>query len=339
MTFISSFDLAVFFAVAAAIVIGLYVTLDGFDLGIGILFPFAPRPEDRDVMMETLEPFWDGNETWLVMGGMTLLAGFPLAFAILLPAFYVPLWLMLFGLVIRGVAFEFRGQGGALKEVWSWTFAGGSFIAGFCQGAILGGFVGRSITVVDGRFAGGPLDWLGPFSILTGLGVVAGYALLGACWLIWKTEGSTQTFGRELVLPVLLVVGIAIVVVSIWTPFVVPKIDQRWFGWPNTLLLLPLPIIAVAAWFGILSMRWSPKEWAPMALALLLFQMSLLGLGVSIWPAALPGVMTIWEASSMHRTQAIVASVIVVILPVILSYIGYGYWIFRGKTKPAAREA
>ena len=339
MTFLSSFDLAIFFAVAAAIVIGLYVTLDGFDLGVGILFPFAPRSEDRDVMMETLEPFWDGNETWLVMGGMTLLAGFPLAFAILLPAFYVPLWIMLFGLVIRGIAFEFRSQGGALKDLWSWTFAAGSFVAGFCQGAILGGFVGRSITVVDGRFAGGPFDWLGPFSILTGLGVVAGYALLGACWLIWKTEGSTQTFGRELILPVLLCVGVALIAVSIWTPFAMPKIDQRWFGWPNTLLLLPLPIVAVAAWFGILSMRWSPREWVPMALALLLFQISLAGLGASIWPAALPGVMTIWEASSMHRTQAIVAGAIVVILPIILAYIGYGYWIFRGKTKPAADEA
>ena len=339
MTFLSSFDLAIFFAVAAAIVIGLYVTLDGFDLGVGILFPFAPRSEDRDVMMETLEPFWDGNETWLVMGGMTLLAGFPLAFAILLPAFYVPLWMMLFGLVIRGIAFEFRSQGGTLKDVWSWTFAAGSFVAGFCQGAILGGFVGRSITVVDGRFAGGPFDWLGPFSILTGLGVVAGYALLGACWLIWKTEGSTQTFGRELVRPVLLCVGVALIAVSIWTPFAMPKIDQRWFGWPNTLLLLPLPIVAVAAWFGILSMRWSPREWVPMALALLLFQISLAGLGASIWPAALPGVMTIWEASSMHRTQAIVAGAIVVILPIIIAYIGYGYWIFRGKTKPAADEA
>ncbi|MGM4902773.1 cytochrome d ubiquinol oxidase subunit II [Tardiphaga sp. 866_E4_N2_1] len=338
MTFLSSFDLAIFFAIAAAIVIGLYVTLDGFDLGVGILFPFAPRSEERDIMMETLEPFWDGNETWLVLGGMTLLAGFPLAFSILLPAFYVPLWLMLFGLVIRGVAFEFRSQNGPLKKIWSFTFAVGSLVAGFCQGAILGGFVGRKITVEAGVFAGGPLDWLGPFSVLTGLGVVAGYALLGACWLIWKTEGATQTFGRELVRPVLLCVGVAIIAVSIWTPFAMPKIEERWFGWPNTLLLLPLPIIAVVAWLGILSTRWSPKEWVPMALALLLFQISLVGLGVSVWPAAIPGVMTIWQASSMHRTQAIVAGAIVVVLPIILTYIGYGYWIFRGKTKPVADE-
>jgi len=333
MNFLSGFDLSIFFAIAAAIVIGLYVTLDGFDLGVGILYPFAPRSDDRDVMMRTLEPFWDGNETWLVMGGMTLLAGFPLAFAILLPAFYVPLWLMLFGLVMRGVAFEFRSQEGTLKEVWSSAFAAGSFIAGFCQGAILGAFVGRGISVADGRFAGGPLDWLGPFSIVTGLGVVAGYALLGSCWLIWKTEGATQTFGRELALPTLWCVGVAIVAVSVWTPFAMPRVDQRWFGWPNTLLLLPLPIIAVAAWLGVLLTRWSSREWAPMASALLLFQISLAGLAVSVWPEAVPGVMTIWQASSMHRTQAIVAGAIVVILPLILAYIAYGYWIFRGKTK------
>ncbi|MGJ5203479.1 cytochrome d ubiquinol oxidase subunit II [Bradyrhizobium sp. HKCCYLR20261] len=334
MSMLSNFDFAAFFAVSAAVVIGLYVVLDGVDLGVGILFPFAPRASDRDVMMSTLEPFWDGNETWLVLGGMVLLAAFPLAFAILLPAFYVPLCLMLFGLVIRGVAFEFRSQGGRLEVVWSATFAVGSFIAAFCQGAVLGAFVGRSITVSNGAFAGGPFDWLGLFSIATGLGVVAAYGLLGACWLVWKTGGSTQNFGRELILPTLVGSGAAILLISLWTPFAKPEIAERWFAWPDFLWLAPLPIIAVVAWFGVLLTRWSEREWAPLALSLLLFVTSLAGLGASVWPEAIPGVMTIWQASSMQRTQHIVAGAIVVILPVILAYIGYGYWLFRGKSKP-----
>lgn len=334
MSMMANFDFAAFFAVSAAIVVGLYVVLDGVDLGVGILFPFAPRSSDRDAMMTTLEPFWDGNETWLVLGGMVLQAAFPLAFAILLPAFYVPLCLMLFGLVIRGIAFEFRSQRGSFEIVWSMTFAAGSFIAAFCQGVVLGAFVGQSITVSNGAFAGGPFDWLGLFSIATGLGVVAAYGLLGACWLVWKTGGSTQNFGRELMLPTLLCAGGAILLVSVWTPFVKPQIAERWFVWPDMLWLAPLPIIAVLAGIGILLTRWSEREWSPLALSLLLFITSLAGLGASVWPEAIPGVMTIWQASSMHRTQVIVAAAIVIIVPIILAYIGYGYWLFRGKTKP-----
>jgi cytochrome bd ubiquinol oxidase subunit II len=332
MSLLANFDFAVFFAIAAAIVIGLYVSLDGFDLGVGILFPFAPRSVDRDAMIHSLEPFWDGNETWLVLGGMALLCGFPAAFAILMPAFYVPLCLMLFGLVLRGIAFEFRQQGDPLMIVWSITFCAGSFIAAFCQGAVLGAFVGSTIKVADGSFAGGPFDWLTPFSVITGLGVAAGYALLGSCWLIWKTIGPVQTFGREMTFPTLACTGGAIAVVSAWTAFAIPKVADRWFSFPNIFLLAPLPVIALLAGIGILSMRWSRKEWAPLALALLLFIASLAGLGISIWPAAIPGVMTIWEASSTHRTQVIVAISICLIVPIILSYIVYGYWVFRGKT-------
>jgi cytochrome d ubiquinol oxidase subunit II len=334
MSMLSGFDFATFFAVGAAITIGLYVALDGLDLGVGILFPFAPRTSDRDLMMTTLEPFWDGNETWLVLGGMVLLAGFPLAFAILLPAFYVPLCLMLFGLVIRGIAFEFRSQGGRFQIAWSTTFAIGSFIAAFCQGAILGAFVGQTIKVSDGAFAGGPFDWLGLFPIATGLGVIAGYGLLGACWLIWKTGGATQQFGRELLLPTLLCVGAAILAISVWTPIARPQLAERWFAWPDSLLLMPLPMIAATAWIAIWLVRWSEREWAPLALSLLLFTAALGGLGVSVWPEAIPGVMTIWQASSMHRTQVIVAGALVVIVPIILAYIGFGYWLFRGKTRP-----
>lgn len=324
----ASFDFATFFACAAGVVIALYVTLDGFDLGVGILFPFAPRTVDRDIMMRSLAPIWDGNETWLVLGGMVLLAGFPAAFAILLPAFYVPLALMLFGLVLRGISFEFRSQGGIFTIAWTIAFAAGSTLAAFCQGAILGAFLHGDITVVDHHFAGGTFDWLSLFSVATGLGVVAGYALLGAGWLIWRTEGNTQIFAREIARPALLGVGAAIALVSIWTPLTSPHVAARWFAWPSLLMLAPLPLIAGLAWVTAWRGLWGKRAWVPFVAAITLFVMSVAGLGVSVWPEAIPGVMTIWEGGASYRTQVIVAWAIVLIVPLILGYIGFSYHIF-----------
>jgi len=335
MISLAGLDYSVFFALAAGVVICLYVVLDGFDLGVGILFPLAPRSVDREIMMESLVPFWDGNETWLVLGGMVLLSAFPLAFSILLPMFYVPLFLMLFGLVLRGVAFEFRSQGGPLQVAWSGAFAAGSAVAAFCQGAILGAFVSGGVTVADGQFAGGPFDWLSLFSIVTGLGVVAGYALLGACWLIWKTEGPTQLFARELSLTTLLCSGAAIMVVSIWTPIALPQVAHRWFSWPELVKLLPLPIVAVACAISVFRSRWSRHEWVPFVSSIGLFVTSLAGVGASIWPFAIPGVMTIWQASSLPQTQALVAKALLVIVPIVLAYLVGGYFLFRGKVKPS----
>jgi cytochrome bd ubiquinol oxidase subunit II len=331
MNSLSNLDFSVAFAVAEAVIIALYVVLDGFDLGVGILFPFAPRPADRDLMIETLAPVWDGNETWLVLGGMVLLTAFPGAFAILLPAYYVPLALMLFALVLRGISFEFRAQAGPLQFAWTVAFAGGSALAAFCQGAILGAFVGGGLQVVGGRFAGGPFDWLNLFSIITGLGVIAGYGLLGACWLIWKTEDDTQIFARELAFTTLLSTGAAIVVVSLWTPLSVPQIAERWFTLPNLFLLAPLPLIALAGWIGVLRSLWGPRDWLPFLCAIPLFLASLGGLGASIWPQAVPGVMTIWEASSAHRTQVVLSGALLGIVPIVLAYTAFSYWTFRGK--------
>lgn len=326
------FDFPTFFACAAGLVIALYVTLDGFDLGVGILFPFAPRSADRDAMMRSLAPMWDGNETWLVLGGMVLLAGFPTAFSILLPAFYVPLALMLLGLVLRGVAFEFRSQKGALEIGWSTAFSGGSLLAGFCQGAILGAFVEGRILVVGNRFAGGPFDWVSFFSVATGLGVVAGYAMLGAGWLIWRTNGNTQVFAREIARPALLGAGSAVALVSVWTPLESHLIAVRWFSFPNLLILAPLPIVAIVAWVVAWRSLWvKEREWLPFAASIVLFVSALLGVGISVWPAAIPGVMTIWEGVSAPRTQMIVAWALIMIVPVILSYVGFSYWVFRGK--------
>ena len=331
MTIFGNIDLPAVFAVSAAFVIALYVILDGFDLGVGILLPFAPRRANRDIMIQTLAPTWDGNETWLVLGAMVLWAAFPGAFAILIPAYYVPLALMLFGLVLRGVSFGFRSQGGPLSLVWTTAFTGGSAIAALCQGAILGSFVGGPIRVADGHFAGGPFDWITPFSVATGLGLAAGYGLLGACWLIWKTEGTTQTAGRRFALVTLFLTGAAIALISLWTPLSVPAIADRWFTLAHFLSLAPLPLIAAAAWVGVLRSLSGPHDWVPFLCAIVLFLASLGGLGASVWPDAIPGVMNIWEAASEQRTQVIAFFAIAGIVPIILAYVGFSYWMFRGK--------
>src|SRR5262249_43598314 len=275
MSILGNLDLPVVFAVSAAFVIALYVILNGFDLGVGILLPFASHQADRDIMIRTLAPNWDGNETWLVLGGMVLWTAFPGAFSILIPAYYVPLALMLFGLVLRGVSFGFRAQGDPLTVVWTITFAGGSAIAAFCQGAVLGSFVGGKIRVAGGHFAGGPLDWITPFSVATGFGLIAGYGLLGACWLIWEAEGTTQKSSRSLALVPLLLTGAAIALVSLWTPLSVPELADRWFTLPHMLSLAPLPLIAAAAWVGTMRSLSGPHDWAPFLCAILLFLASL----------------------------------------------------------------
>ena len=323
--------LVVFYWLITVLAIGLYVTLDGYDLGVGILFPFAPRDADRDVMMAAIGPTWDGNETWLVLGGMTLLVGMPMAFSILLPAFYVPLTLMLFGLVLRGVAVEFRAQGGPLQIVWSVAFSGGSMLAAFCQGTILGRYIEGGVTVVDQHFAGGPLDWLGLFPVLTGFGVIAAYALLGSCWLIWKTEGATQTFAREVAALALLGSAAMLVMVSGWTAWRLPAVSERWFTWPNTLLLAPLPLAAGAMSLAIWRTRWSHREGLPFALAVGLLLVSLIGLLVSIWPAAIPGALSLWDEPPVTHQQGIIAVTIMAILPIVLAYVIYSHWVFRGK--------
>jgi cytochrome bd ubiquinol oxidase subunit II len=331
MNILDNLDLPVVFAVSAAFVIALYVILDGFDLGVGILLPFASRPADRDVMIGTLAPNWDGNETWLVLGAMVLWAAFPGAFAILIPAYYVPLALMLFGLVLRGVSFGFRAQGGPLRAIWTSTFASGSALAAFCQGAVMGSFVGGTIQVSGGHFAGGPLDWLTPFSVATGFGLMAGYGLLGACWLIWKTEGMTQESSRKLAFVTLFITGAAIALVCVWTPLSVPEIADRWFTPSHMLSLAPLPLIAAAAWVGTLRSLSGPHDWAPFLYTILLFLASLGGLGASVWPYAIPGVLNIWDAASEHRTQVISFFAIAAVLPIILAYVSFSYWTFRGK--------
>jgi cytochrome d ubiquinol oxidase subunit II len=322
---------------AAAFSIVMYVVADGFDLGVGVLFPFAPSDADRDVMMNSVAPFWDGNETWLVLGGTLLIAAFPLAYATLLPAFYVPLIVMLLALIFRGVAFEYRFRASRFRPFCDWAFSGGSALAGFCQGLVLGAFIDGIPVGGDGAFLGGTRDFLTGFAVVCGLGLVAGYALLGATWLIFKTAGTTNAYGRRaavrFTLPATLVF---IAIVSIWTPAAHSHVAQRWFGWPNLALLWPMPLMTGFVAYGIWRALAGPHEARPFILSIALFLLCFLGLAVSLWPYAIPYAASLWQAASSEATLAFVGVGTMVILPIILSYLGYAYWTFRGKVEPGA---
>jgi cytochrome d ubiquinol oxidase subunit II len=325
-------DLPLLFALVIAFGVAMYVVMDGFDLGLGVLFLLAPGDSDRDAMMNSIAPIWDGNETWLVLGGTLLIAAFPVAYATLLPAFYVPLVVMLFALIFRGLAFEFRFRAQRYRFLWDWAFAGGSALAGFCQGLVLGGFI-DGVPVNGERFAGGALGFLSGFAVVSGLGVVAGYALLGATWLILKTGGTTGEFGRRAARPALLVILAFVAVVSLWTPLSHPQIAQRWLSLPNLLFLWPVPFVtALVAWVIWRSIR-SKHDAVPFLFSIALFLVALSGLGISLFPYAVPWQVTIWQAASSTPTLEFTGIGVLVILPIILAYLGYAHWIFRGKVR------
>ena len=325
--------LPVIWAGLIGIAVAMYVILDGFDLGIGILFPFARREEDRDVMMNSVAPFWDGNETWLVLGGGGLWVAFPQAYAVIMPAFYLPVIGMLLALVFRGVSFEFRWVAKPLHGIWDIAFAGGSIVAAFLQGVILGGLV-QGVTVVDGQYAGGPLDWLTPFALFTGLAVVAGYALLGATWLNMRTAGGAQVLARSLA-PVLLVLVLAgMVVVSLWTALRVDRIAERWFSLPNIYFLWPVPFATAA--LGFLIWRWlqQGREASPFLGVIALFLLGYAGLAISTVPYLVPPHLTFWDAAAAPASQIFFLVGTLILLPLVLGYTAFVYWTFRGKVRP-----
>ncbi|MDR3536448.1 MAG: cytochrome d ubiquinol oxidase subunit II [Acetobacteraceae bacterium] len=310
-----------------------YVLLDGFDLGVGILHRFAPDAEARNLMISSLAPIWDGNETWLVLGVVGLMAAFPLAFAIIIPAVYFPIVIMLLSLIFRGVAFEFRFRDAPHRGFWDHGFATGSLIATFAQGVVLGAFIQGFQT--DGRsFTGGSLDCFTPFSILTGICLVFGYALIGAGWLVLKTEGALQQRARRWGRNAFIGVCLAVLVVSIWTPLMETDIRDRWFGWPNTLLLAPVPVItALIAWATWRALNDPASHVGVFLGAIGLFAMSYIGIGISLFPMIVPHRFTLWEAASDPSTQAFLLVGTLVLLPVILVYTGWSYWVFRGKVR------
>ena len=326
-------DLPLIWAGIIAVGVIMYVIMDGFDLGIGILFPLAPDDRARDVMMGTVAPIWDGNETWLILGGAALFAAFPIAYAVLLPAFYLPLIVMLLALVFRGVAFEFRFKSRANRHWWDRAFAWGSMTATFAQGVVLGSFI-QGVEVVDRAYAGSALAWLTPFSLFCGLALMAGYAMLGAGWLIGKTQGLLQLWAYNRMRLASLLTLAAVVVVSLWTPLIHSAIAARWFTWPNILYLSPVPLlVALVGWRLYLAIN-RRQHWTPFLLTLALFVLSYAGLAISLFPYVIPPGITIWDAASPRSSQLFLLSGTVVILPIILAYTGYSYWVFRGKVTP-----
>lgn len=307
----------------------MYVLLDGFVLGIGVLSGLAHGEYERDIMMNSVAPIWDGNETWLVLGGTGLLAAFPPAYTVLLPALYLPLTLMLIALIFRGVAFEFRFKA-ERKFGWNLAFCLGSIVAAFCQGVTLGAIV-QGVNTQGAQYVGGAFDWLTPFSLITGVALVVGYALLGATWLVMKTQGTLQAQGHRWSRVLLTGVIAFMAIVSLYVPFLDGDYATRWFGLPQTLFMAPFPLAAVAiSWLLYRSVARGQEYW-PFVLSLAMFAVGYAGLAASFWPHIIPPNLTIWNAASPPESQRFLIVGLAVLLPFILFYTGWSYWVFRGK--------
>ena len=335
-------DLPLIWAGIIALGVLMYVLLDGFDLGVGILFPFAGSPAERDVMMDSVAPVWDGNETWLVLGGGGLFAAFPAAYGALMPALYIPILLMLMALILRGVAFEFRLRGRRRgKRFWTAAFAFGSITATLAQGLVLGGFI-QGVTTRDGQFAGGAFDWLTPYSLLVAVGLVAGYALLGATWLIWKTDDELHGRARRWAWRAAGATAGLLAAVSLATLFVHPRIARRWgfeagavdFG--ELLMLAPIPLLGLAGLAAIvIGLRRRSHGW-PFLGAFGVFLSGYLGLAVSFFPNIVPYDMTYRQAASAENALGLMLAGVLILLPAILGYTAWVYWVFRGKVSADA---
>ncbi len=328
----SAADLATVWAFIIAFAVFVYVVMDGFDLGIGILFPLFPAKADRDTVMNSVAPVWDGNETWLVLGGGGMMAAFPLAYAVLMPALYTPMIAMLIGLIFRGVAFEFRWRTQSERNRWDLAFAGGSWLAALAQGIALGAIL-QGVHVEGRHYAGGWWDWLTPFSILTGVSLVIGYALLGATWLVLKTEGTLRERAYHLCWYLLFAMLAAIGTVSMATPFLHIQYAQRWFTWPNVILTAPVPVAVALVTVLLLRALANRQDQQPFLLTLALFALSYAGLGISMYPYIVPQSITIWQAASPENSQLFMLVGVAILIPLILGYTAWAYYVFRGKVR------
>jgi cytochrome bd ubiquinol oxidase subunit II len=326
-------DLPLIWALIIAFGLMMYVVMDGFDLGIGILFPFIGDRIDRDTMVNTVAPVWDGNETWLVLGGAALMGAFPLAYSVLLSALYLPLFFMLMGLILRGVAFEFRFKAHeSHRALWDISFAFGSYLAAFSQGVALGAFI-NGFKMSGTTYVGGSFDWLTPFSLFTGLSLILAYALLGSTWLIMKTEGTLQHRLKSMTRLITLGVLAAIVVVSLWTPVQHPEVAARWFSFPNIILFSPVPVLVVVTTIAIQRVIRGETHAAPFGLALFLLFLGYTGLAISLWPNIIPPSISINEAASPPQSMGFALVGALFVIPFILGYTAMTYYVFRGKVK------
>ena len=328
----AEWDLPLIWAGIIGIAVALYVILDGFDLGVGILFPFSNDEKERDQMISSIAPFWDGNETWLVLGGGGLWVAFPRAYAAIMSALYLPVIMMLLALVFRGVAFEFRHVAETSKRYWNFAFAAGSTLAAICQGMILGALI-QGINVKDGAYAGGAFDWATPFALLCGLGVLAGYALLGATWLVMKTDGEVAMRAKQHAKLLLLAVLAFMAVVSLWTPLAFERIATRWFSTPNIYYLWPVPLLTAATAFALWRWLEAGREIPPFLAAIALFLFGYAGIVISVFPYLVPPSLTIWDTAAAPSSQMFMLVGTLGLLPIILGYFVFVFWIFRGKVR------
>ena len=313
-----------------AFAIAMYVIADGFDLGVGILFRAARDENWRDRMMMSVAPIWDGNETWLILGGGGLFCVFSLAYAILMPALYLPLIAMLIALVFRGVAFEFRFKAETSKRVWDHAFHYGSLAATFFQGMVLGAFVQGFAN--NGRaFSGGTFDFLTPFSVATGIALVLGYGLIGATWLIMKTTGELEIWARRMAVRFLIGVVVAMAIVSLWVPFLGREIEARWFAWPNIAVLSPVPLLTAFAAYRLWRGIEDGRTYSPFLLSIALFLLGYLGLAISLFPYIVPPNVTVWQAANTVNSQLFALVGFSIVMPLTFLYTGWAYWVFRGK--------
>ena len=325
-------DLSVIWFVIIVFATLMYIVMDGFDLGIGILFPFTRNAQQRDLMVNSVAPVWDGNETWLVLGGAGLFGAFPLAYAVIIDALTIPLTLMLVGLIFRGVAFEFRFNATpSHRPFWDKAFMGGSILATFCQGIVVGAVI-NGFQVSGRSFSGGPFDWLTPFTLFCGVGLVVAYALLGATWLVMKSESALQNTMRKNARSLLLALLAIIAVISLWTPLLHSQIASRWFSLPNLYYLLPVPLLVIAT----SALLWrhlgrAVSHAQPFILTLVLVFLGFSGLGISIWPAIIPPSITLWQAAAPVQSQEFMLIGALFIIPIILVYTFWSYYVFRGK--------
>ncbi|MCZ3380545.1 cytochrome d ubiquinol oxidase subunit II [Rhizobium sp. AG207R] len=325
-------DLPLIWATIIVFGVMMYVFMDGFDLGIGMLFPFIPDRSERDAMVYTIAPVWDGNETWLVLGGAALFAAFPLAYGLILSALYLPLMLMLAGLIWRGVSFEFRFKAGEnRKAFWDFAFASGSYVATFAQGVALGAFI-NGFQLDGSTFVGGALDCFTPFSIFTGIALMFTYTLLGATWLVMKTAGDLQVRMRKLAQRVSIALLLAIIIVSIWTPLAHPEIATRWFSLPNIIFFCPVPILVLLSTaLQLYLLKRSIGNASPFCLSLILTFLGYTGLGISLWPNVIPPSISIWDAAAPTQSMAFALVGTLFIIPIIMVYTSWSYHVFRGK--------
>ena len=326
-------DLTLIWVAIIGLGVFMYVLMDGFDLGVGVLFPFAPDDEARDLMMNSVAPVWDGNETWLILGGAGLLAAFPLIYSVFLPALYIGVFLMLAGLIFRGIAFEFRFKSRSNRHWWNRSFSIGSTVAAFAQGAVIGAYI-QGFEVVDRVYVGGAFDWLTPFTIMTGIGVVTGYALLGATWTILKTEGETQRWAFGVAEKLLVAVFGFFIIVSVWTPLTKPFVYERWMGHAEWLWIFPVVTAGAMAWAWRAIHR--RDEAVPFVASMVLFAAFYAGILISMWPYAVPPHYTFWDAASDPGSQLFLLLGVLFLIPVILVYTAFNYWVFRGKVRPGA---